>query len=72
MSDSPDGFYLGFTCHGCKEIIEIIIDDASDGCRFVADDLLQILCRGCGHRSHYKMTAVEHVPGRAPSGSPSE
>lgn len=44
----PDGFYLGFTCHGCNEIIEIIIDDASDGCRFVANDLLHILCRGCG------------------------
>ena len=67
MEAEPNGFYLGFACHGCKEMIEIIIDDASDECRFVADDVLQILCRGCGHRGHYKMQAVERVPGRAPS-----
>jgi hypothetical protein len=67
MKASPDGFYLGFACHGCKKPIEIIIDDASDGCRFVAEDVLQILCPAYGHRGHYATDQVQRYPGRPQS-----
>lgn len=62
MEASPGGFYLGFPCHGCKSPIEIVIDDASDRCSFVADDVLQILCLECGHRGHYAANQVQHYP----------
>ena len=42
MEASPDSFYLGFACHGCKEPIKIIIDDGNEQCKFVAEDVLQI------------------------------
>lgn len=62
MEGSPDGFYLGFPCHGCKKPIEIVIDDASDQCRFVAEDVLEILCSGCHHQGHYATSQVQHYP----------
>lgn len=67
MEAEHDSFYLGFPCHECKERIEIKIDDASDDCRFVADDVLHILCLACGHRGHYKARNVQHYPGRSPT-----
>lgn len=65
MEADHDSFYLGFPCHGCKEIIEIIIDDASERCKFVAEDVLQIVCSGCEHRGHYKASDVQRYPGRS-------
>jgi hypothetical protein len=62
MEPSPDRFYLGFACHGCKEPVEIIIDDGNERCRFVAEDVLQILCSGCGHRGHYASNQVLRYP----------
>ena len=53
MEASPDEFYFGFPCHGCKKPIEIIIDDASDQCRFIAEDVLLIVCPECGESEHY-------------------
>lgn len=67
MQASPDSFYLGFACHGCKKPIEIIIDDGGDECRFVAEDVLQIRCPHCQHRGHYKTVDVHRYPGLAPS-----
>lgn len=67
MEPSPDEFYLGFACHGCKKPIEIVIDDGSDHCRFVAGDVLQVLCRECGHRGCYKARDVQRYPGRSPT-----
>ena len=67
MKASPDSFYLGFACHGCKEQIEIVIDDGSEQCSFVAEDVLQIRCPHCEHQSHYKTRDVQRYPGRAPS-----
>ena len=65
MAASPDEFYLGFACHGCKKPIEIVIDDGSDQCRFVAEDVLQVLCRLCGHQGHYAANQVQRYPGRS-------
>lgn len=62
METSPDRFYLGFLCHGCKKPIEIVIDDASDQCMFVAEDVLQVLCPHCGHRGHYATNQVLRYP----------
>jgi hypothetical protein len=62
MGASPDGFYLGFACHGCKTPVEIIIDDASDECRFVAEDVLNILCPECSHQGHYATNQVQRYP----------
>jgi hypothetical protein len=67
MGASPDSFYLGFACHGCREPIEIIIDDGSEHCRFVAEDVLQIRCLQCQYQGHYKTADVRRYPGRAPS-----
>lgn len=67
MEASPDSFYLGFPCRRCKKPIEIIIDDGRDDCRFVASDVLQILCLECGHRAHYKAGDVQRYPGRSPT-----
>lgn len=66
MEASPDGFYLGFPCHGCKKPIEIVIDDANDNCKFIADDVLQILCPPCGHRGHYATNQVVRYPTENP------
>jgi len=49
MQTSSDGFYLGFECHSCGTRIEIVIDDGSDDCHFVGEDVLQIRCSRC-HR----------------------
>jgi hypothetical protein len=62
MEVSPDSFYFGFTCHGCKKPIEIIIDDGNDQCSFVAEDVLQIICPGCEHRGHYATKQVLRYP----------
>ena len=59
MTASPNGFYSGFACHGCKKPTEIVIDDASDECRFVADDVLHIHCPECDHRGHYATNQVQ-------------
>jgi hypothetical protein len=67
MEASPDSFYLGFACHGCKESIEIIIDDGNERCRFVAEDVLQIRCPQCQNQGHYKTRDVQRYRGRAPS-----
>jgi len=58
MESCPRSFYLGFACHSCKATIEIIIDDANERCRFVAEDVVQILCPGCEHRGHYATKQV--------------
>lgn len=63
----PDSFYLGFACHGCREPIEIIIDDGTERCRFVAEDVLQLRCPHCQYQGHYKTADVHRYPGRAPS-----
>lgn len=62
MQTSPDGFYLGFECHSCGTRIEIVIDDASDDCHFVAEDVLHIRCFRCQERGHYKMIDVQRFP----------
>lgn len=62
MEGSPDGFYLGFPCHGCKTPIVIIVDDASEQCRFVAENVLQIHCPECDHRGHYAANQVQRYP----------
>jgi hypothetical protein len=67
MASSTDSFYLGFTCHGCKESIEILIDDGNEQCRFVAEDVLQIRCPHCQNQGHYKTRDVQRCAGRAPS-----
>jgi len=64
MEGSPDNFYLGFPCHGCKEAIEILIDDGSDRCRFVSEDVLHILCPSCAHKGHYKSNDVQRYQAR--------
>ena len=64
MENSGDGFYLGLPCHKCRAAIEIIIDDASDPCQFVADDLLRIVCLACGHTGHYQTKNVVHYPAK--------
>lgn len=68
MAASPDEFYLGFACHRCKKPIEIVIADGSDQCRFVAENVLQILCPDCGHRGHYAANQVERYPTKSEIG----
>jgi hypothetical protein len=63
MASSTDSFYLGFACHGCKESIEILIDDGNEQCRFVAEDVLQIRCPHCQNQGHYKTRDVKKVCG---------
>jgi RNase P subunit RPR2 len=67
MEVQTDGFYLGFPCHKCKAPIEIVIDDANEKCKFVADEVLQIICPDCGHQAHYATKQVQRYPGRAKS-----
>jgi hypothetical protein len=62
MQTSSDGFYLGFECHSCGTRIEIVIDDGSDDCHFVGEDVLQIRCSRCQHQSHYKTRDVQRFP----------
>ena len=71
MAASPDGFYLGFPCHRCKKPIEIVIDDGSDHCRFVAEDVLQVFCE-CGHRGHYAANQVKRYPNDSDSNLPAD
>jgi hypothetical protein len=62
MEARQDRFYLGFACHGCLKPIEIIIDDANDKCKFVAEDILQIVRPKCGHQAHYATKQVQRYP----------
>ena len=61
---SPDGFYLALPNHGCKEPIEIIIDNASQRCQFVADGVLKIVCPSRGHTGPYQSKNVLHYLGQ--------
>jgi hypothetical protein len=60
MKDDPaERFYLGFLCHKCRKPIEVVIDDATDACHFIADDVLEILCPACQHRGQYASRQVQ-------------